>query len=731
MQHVSRDPRIGTTLGTYRLETLIARGELGLLFGARNTQEPHTPHLVRVLAVVPIMDTNARTIYHDQFHIEASHLATLQHPYLLPLVGYGMADGMPYVVWPAVSTRSLSARLEASGPVDVLTVGRYLDQIAAALEYAHEHATVHGALTTDCLYLQSDGRVVVGDLGMRRLVELGAEAAQSRTPLGNPEACAPEQLLGGPIDPATDVYALGAVIYRLLTGGPVFRGRSMDEVAQQHLNSPIPPLSRVRPGLPPALDHLLAKAMAKDSAQRFLQPGALANAYHSIVAPTQTTRMPFVASGNPAAVRPRPATSVSGGSMAAGQWGHQPGKDSGALGAELGWGRVGVDSAPAPRAPHTVPRGASQRPPPPAAGAPFAFLSRARGRLGRNVLFGALVLVVVVGGIFGLTRLTKTFNPASGATGVALFMDSPQGPPGHSDGVKVIIHNLASPPSSEFYDAWLIDSASEHVTPLGTLFAQNGAYQLTDAGSGRGTSAGTNLLGMGDRIEITLEQGRVNLPVGQVVLSGVFPPQSFVHIRHLLVSFPTTPGQTALAVGVLQQTQLVDAQAKVLQSVAASQNQVAIQCAAQSLVDLLEGHQGAHFRPLGSGCDAQSIVATGDGFGLLGAGGYLAETAQHASNAAIAPDATSFIRTHAGHVEIAMTNIEGWLAQVEQDALALVANPANTSGVPQLVTNASHADNGVDTNGDESIDPVVGEAGAVTAYEHSQLMATLTLVAGA
>src|SRR5579864_3213273 len=180
MPHVnpgSAGLQLGTSLGTYRLETLLGKNDLGALYGARNTQAPLAPHLVRVLAVPPIGNAAARTIFHDQFHIEASHLATLQHPYLLPVVADSFVDDAPYLVWPAVATRSLTARLDSSGPVDVLTVGRYVDQIAAALAYAHEHATLHGSLGTDSLYLQPDGHVVVGDLGAFRLVELGAAAA--------------------------------------------------------------------------------------------------------------------------------------------------------------------------------------------------------------------------------------------------------------------------------------------------------------------------------------------------------------------------------------------------------------------------------------------------------------------------------------------------------------------------------------------------------------------------
>jgi len=347
-----------------------------------------------------------------------------------------------------------------------------------------------------------------------------------------------------------------------------------------------------------------------------------------------------------------------------------------------------------------------------------------RNNIVRLAIIAALILLVVAGGTIGILSFLKGGNASvSGATGLVRFLDS-QNSQGHTDALQININGLPTPPSGSQYDAWLVNDLSERIVSLGTLAANGQSFTLNHAGNG------TNLLGLGNKLEITLEQGAVNSPTGKVVLVGIFPPKAFVHIRHLLFSFPITPGKIGLLVGLQNQAQLLNAQAQVLQSVVASHNTVGTQCVAQNMIDIMEGRHGAHYRPLPASCALQNVTEVGDGFGILGGNGYLVLAAAHASLAATQPDATDNIRLHAGHVEIAVTNIKGWLTTVDQDVLNLLAHPTDTAKVQEIVTLADHAYNGVDTNGDEHVDPVPGEAGAQTAYQHGQLMAILPLIPG-
>jgi Rieske Fe-S protein len=308
---------VGTTLGNYRLERLIEQNELGAVFLASGRDKSgsyeKTTYLLRVLAVPTGLTADARMVYLGRFQKEANQVAELQNsymPYILPLLDYGNHQGTPYLVSPNLPVTALSAVLTQKGPLDVLVASRYLDQVATALEYAHEHAMLHRNLTTDCIFLKHDGNLVVADFGVMRMLELSrSDPQQVVTLYGNSlsSAPAPEQLLGKPVDTYTDVYALGAVLYRLLTAHRVFRATSSEEIVQQHLQAPVPSISKWRSGLPSGIDGVIASAMAKEPAQRFRQPGAFANAYHQVIAPDDTARKPFIieAPSVPSSAAPR------------------------------------------------------------------------------------------------------------------------------------------------------------------------------------------------------------------------------------------------------------------------------------------------------------------------------------------------------------------------------------------------------------------------------------------
>jgi serine/threonine protein kinase len=704
LKNMTFDKWIGMSPGNYRLEQFIEQSNWGPVFLARDNATSAS-YLLRFLVGAPTnLAPKEHELYLERFQYQASQIATLQHPNILPLLDYGIFRGLPYLVSPQIPMRSLHNRLAKSGPLDVFTIGRYLDQIATALEYGHEHAVLHGNLSVDCIFIRLDGQLVVADFGVRKLLEANRPGAEQSLMKDMGDISAPEQLLGKPSSPATDVYALGAVLYHLLTGSPVFIGSTYEELAQQHLYASVPPLSRWRSDLPAGLYSIIARALAKEPVQRFHQPGMLANAYHRIVAPDNKIRMPFIVTAAPLAdlTLTERAWNPNGSAAA-----------------------VNGISRPAPQTPipHSLHGFADEASP-----SPRPTLMRRYQR--KNIWYIAgitalIVLLLIASTTLGIVLLSQRSSPMSSVSGQVTFFTSQNGPGGQTNALHIVVHGLASPPAGSGYAAWLINQDTEAVVALGTLKMDN------QTGSLAYTGASGNLLAPGDKLEITQEQGTVIAPAGKVILTGTFPIKPFAHIVHLLVDYPGTPGKIGLLVGVLEQTHLLDIQSAVLQSVATGQNTVAISCVAQSMLDIIEGKHGSHYKQLDGVCTPQNVTATGDGFGMQGKEGYLTGSTEHAGFAISQPDATSAMHVHAALMDIALSNISGWVTTIDQDALLLRTHPTDVSKVEEIVRLADDAYHGVDVNGDGQIDPVAGEAGALTAFQQGQLMATLSLTSGA
>lgn len=303
----------GKTLGNYYLERLTEQLETGPVFLARHS-EAKTLHRLRFLALPTGLTSEERLIYLGHFQREAGLLTTLEHPTLLPLNDYGIYHSSPYLVSPECSLQSLQTMLNQNGQMDVALASRFIDQISAALEYAHQRGILHLNLHMRNIGLRKDGQLVVTETGLLRMLspktavvfperqhELENGSPLTTDTRGKPlyglsvvSSPAPELLLGQPISSPADVYELGALLYFLLTGHRVFQGRTLQEIAQQHIQAAAPPLSKWRQNLPGLLESLVSRALEKDPGRRFLHPGEFANAYAQVAVPSGVRRSPVV-----------------------------------------------------------------------------------------------------------------------------------------------------------------------------------------------------------------------------------------------------------------------------------------------------------------------------------------------------------------------------------------------------------------------------------------------------
>ncbi|WP_053927044.1 protein kinase domain-containing protein [Streptomyces chattanoogensis] len=260
-----------------------------------------------------------------RFQREAHAAAALNHPGVATVHDVGEDDAgggvEPYLVMEYVEGRTLS-RVLNDGAMAVAQAVDITRQVLQALEHSHRHSIVHRDIKPANVMLTGTGTVKVVDFGIAKaLSEVATRLTGTGVAVGTPAYLAPEQINGHETDHRTDLYAVGCLLYELLTGRPPYTGDSPFSVMHQHLAAePVPP-SRLRPELPPALDAVVVKALSKDREDRFADASAMKTAVGEaagdgpavpVRTPARTpTRTPTTVDPAPAAVGSAPAAVVS------------------------------------------------------------------------------------------------------------------------------------------------------------------------------------------------------------------------------------------------------------------------------------------------------------------------------------------------------------------------------------------------------------------------------------
>lgn len=260
-----------TRLGPYAIRRRLGRGGMGTVFEA--VDEAGVGVAVKTLSAHLGDDAGLRT----RFAAEIEALKTLRHPGIVRLLAFGEEQGRPFFAMELVRGRSLEVILASGRRFDWRETASLAEDVARALKSAHDQGIVHRDLKPANLLFPDepgpDARVKLADFGIARLF---GDAGQTRvgTVVGTAEYMAPEQATGAAVDARVDLYALGLVMFAMLTGRPPFRGGTMSEVLRrQRLEQP-PRVSAIVPDVPEAFDDLIARLLAKDPAAR--PPSALA-----------------------------------------------------------------------------------------------------------------------------------------------------------------------------------------------------------------------------------------------------------------------------------------------------------------------------------------------------------------------------------------------------------------------------------------------------------------------
>ncbi len=280
---------VGRRLGGYLLEGLLGAGGMAEVYRARD-EKLDREVAVKVLPAALATEPG----YVQRFRTEAKRFAGLDHPHVVPVYHFEDEGPLLYLVMPILK-ESLRDRLRREGWLAPDEAGRLVGEVAAALAVAHGQGLVHRDVKPENILLDESGAALLTDFGIARRVTVAREGgAQTLSgtglPVGTPEYMAPEQLRHDAVDQRADIYALGSVLYELLTGVPPHTAESPYEVAALVLTAPLTPPSARNARVWPALEQVILTALARRREDRYQDAVSFAAALHAaLAAPTDQT----------------------------------------------------------------------------------------------------------------------------------------------------------------------------------------------------------------------------------------------------------------------------------------------------------------------------------------------------------------------------------------------------------------------------------------------------------
>jgi serine/threonine-protein kinase len=300
-----KDELIGKTLGQYEIVEEIGRGGMATVYRARQISINRTV-AIKVLPRNLLHDPS----FYERFEREVDVIAHLEHPHILPIYDYGNADGIPYIVMRYLGGGSLAQWIRRGVP-RLEDIERPFSQVAQALDYAHQRGIIHRDIKPGNVILDENGNAYLSDFGIARIMDSNLTGSAI---IGTPAYMSPEQANGQPLDARSDVYALGIVLFELITGREPYQAETPMALLLKHINEPVPPLNQFRPGVPLSVENVISVATAKQREQRYASAGAMAAAYSEALRgaqgatppPMQVEDAPTIAPGTPLPLRQTP-----------------------------------------------------------------------------------------------------------------------------------------------------------------------------------------------------------------------------------------------------------------------------------------------------------------------------------------------------------------------------------------------------------------------------------------
>src|SRR6202790_3826795 len=258
----TKTPRVLS--GRYELSHLVARGGMAEVYRARD-QPLDRPAALKVLFPELSVDRS----FVERFRREAQAAANLSHPNIVPVFDWGEDTGTYFIVMEFIDGRPLSSILKTAGPLSAERTADIGAHVAAALGYAHKHGVIHRDVKPGNVLITDEGQVKVTDFGIARAINTEESLTQTGAVMGTATYFSPEQAEGIGVDSRSDIYSLGVVLYEMVTGRPPFLGDPPVAVASKHVRDHPPAPREVNPGVPPDLEAIILKCLAKSPDHRY------------------------------------------------------------------------------------------------------------------------------------------------------------------------------------------------------------------------------------------------------------------------------------------------------------------------------------------------------------------------------------------------------------------------------------------------------------------------------
>jgi serine/threonine-protein kinase len=397
---------LGSKLGPYELIEEVGRGGMATVYRA---YQPNMDRFVAVKIIHRAIAGDSKAL--DRFQREARLVARLEHPHILPVYDYDGTNDPPYIVMRYLSTGTLKDILERE-QLPVHEVAYLFGQVASALDYAHRQGVIHRDIKPSNIMVDSDGNAFLTDFGIARATEMSQTQGLTGTgiAIGTPGYMSPEQSMGTPIDGRADIYAMGVMLYEMLTGSLPYRAETPMAVLMKHLNDPVPVLTMANPNLPPAIDTVIQRSMAKNASDRYATAGEMSRALGIALGPVADlnatpVRLQAVAARTiqELAVGRAEKTKIDGDKMTVREAATPPPS------------KVPPSKPPTSQTPAGI-----VAPRPPTGTQPTVATSTARGAaLGAGIVVG-LLLLVAIGALVITTVVNNNNNAQATTTAVAL-----------------------------------------------------------------------------------------------------------------------------------------------------------------------------------------------------------------------------------------------------------------------------------------------------------------------